>query len=553
MINLTSIPQFARNVNRLREVVTVLGRYGLAGWIGRVDIEFVKGLFKGRDGAGLTDLGRDTRIRLALSELGPTFIKLGQMLSTRPDLVGNALARELSALQDNAPADRPEAVRSVVEAELGQRIDEVFVEFEDQPLASASIAQVHRARLQDGKLVVVKIQHPDLEPRLRVDLDILVGLADLAEKYLPELAPYRPRATAAEFQRMLLRELDFGREERNLQQFASNFAGNLAVRFPTPCSELTTSRVLTMEYLEGTRLTELSQLRTAGADGEEVARRGAEVFLEMIFRDGFYHADPHPGNLLLLPGGVLGVLDCGMVGRLDERMREEIEDMLLAIVTGDAAHLTSLVTRLGSVPPETDQHALSADLSEFLSYHTGVALNQIHLGKVLGELTEIIRRHHIVLPTNIALLLRMLVLLEGTARLLKPGFSLVELMQPYQKKLLWRRLSPARHLHRLRRLYHEWEYMAEVLPRGVVDVLQQVQRGRFTVHLEHERLQPAVNRLVFGLLTSALYVGSALLWSHHIPPLLGGVSVVGALGCLISGVLGLRLLWAINRSGHLDR
>jgi ubiquinone biosynthesis protein len=227
--------------------------------------------------------------------------------------------------------------------------------------------------------------------------------------------------------------------------------------------------------------------------------------------------------------------------------------MLVAIVGNDAGRLTALVTRLGNVPPDVDATALSSDIAEFLSYHTGVALRQLELGKVLTEFTEIVRRHHIVLPAGVALLLRVLVLLEGTSRLLNPCFKLTELMQPYERRLLWRRLSPARRLQKLRRLYHEWQYVGEVLPRGIVDVLRQVQRGRFTVHLEHEHLEPAVNRLVFGMLTSALFLGSALLWSRQIPPLLGGVSVMGVAGCTVSAVLGLRLLWAINRSGHLDR
>jgi ubiquinone biosynthesis protein len=352
---------------------------------------------------------------------------------------------------------------------------------------------------------------------------------------------------------MLLRELDFGREERNLQQFAANFARDATVRFPAPIAELCTSRVLTMELLDGVKLSEPQRLVELGHDLEELARRGAGVFLEMIFRDGFYHADPHPGNLLVLPGGVIGMLDCGMTGRLDDGMREDIEEMLVAIVSNDAGRLTSLVMRLGSVPSDVDPAALGTDLAEFLSYHTGVALRQLDLGKVLTEFAEIVRRHRIVLPGGIALLLRVLVLLEGTSRLLNPCFKLTELMQPYEQRLLWRRLSPARRLQKLRRLYHEWQYVGEVLPRGIVDVLRQVQRGSFTVHLEHEHLEPAVNRLVFGMLTSALFLGSALLWSHQIPPLLGGASVMGVVGCTISAVLGLRLLWAINRSGHLDR
>lgn len=552
-MNLTAIPQFARNANRLREILTILSKYGLADWLSHIDFELVKGLLKAPDGKVLAKLSHETRIRLALTELGTTFIKLGQMLSTRGDLVGPSLAEELSQLQSDAPADPPAAVRATVEAELGQPIDDLFAAFDDKPLASASIGQAHRARLKRGKDVVVKVQHPGIEPRIRTDLDILVGLADLAEQYLPELKRYRPRATAAEFQRILLRELDFGREERNLLQFAANFSGQPKVCFPLPNSELCTGRVLTMDYLDGIKVSEPQRLRELDFDLEEIARRGAEVYLDMIFRDGFYHADPHPGNILVLPGGVIGMLDCGMVGRLDDSMRESIEEMLLAIVNRDAHQLTSTITRLGVAPPLLDQAGLNADIVELVSYHGTKPLAQFKLGQALTDMTEIIRRYQIVLPANIALLIKVLVMLEGTSRLLSPTFNLTELIQPYQKKLLLRRLSPARHLQKFRRFLGEWQYLGEVLPRSLVDVLQQVQTGRFDVHLEHKGLEPSVNRLVLGMLSSALFVGSSLMCGLKVPPLLADVSVVGFLGCGLSIILALRLLWAIRKSGHLDR
>ncbi len=552
-MNLTAIPQLARNVNRLREIVTILGRYGLADWISRLDWDFAKGLLRGHDGRGLAAFTHETRIRLALTELGPTFIKFGQMLSTRADLIGPALAKELTALQANVPADAPKGVRRAVEAELGRPLEELFAEFDEIPVASASIGQVHRARLRSGQPVAVKVQHPGIETRIRIDLAILNALTELADQYLPEMRQYRPTTTAAEFQRTLLRELDFGREERNLQQFAANFAVDPTVRFPAPYAEFSTGRVLTMDWLEGLPIADPQQLVAAGFDQEEIARRGATVFLDMIFRDGFYHADPHPGNLLVLPGGVLGMLDCGMVGRLDENLREAFEEILLAIVQRDAVHLTSVIMRLGSVPPQLDPSGLNTDIADFVSYYGSQSLDQMDLGGALTEMTAIIRRYHIWLPAGVALLLKVLIMLEGTARLLNPRFNLIELMQPYQRKLLWRRLSPERHWQKLRRLVQEWGLLGEMLPRSLAVILQQMQKGRFELHLEHERLEPSVNRLVFGLLTSALFLGSALLWSFQAPPLLGGVSVLGALGCGISFVMGLRLLWAIRKSGRLGR
>src|SRR5262249_9658783 len=269
-MKLTSIPQLARNANRLREILTILSKYGLADWVSRLEMDRVKDLFKSKDGTGLTEMSHESRIRRALTELGTTYIKFGQMLSTRADLIGPELANELSLLQEGAPSDPHGVARSTVESELGQPLAELFAEFEERPLASASIGQVHCARLRDGKPVVVKVQHAGIEATVRTDLDILVGLAEMAEQFLPELRRYRPRATAAEFQRMLLRELDFGREERNLQQFSTNFADNAAVRFPQPNSELSTSRVLTMEFLDGIKVTETKRLAEVGYDLGEI-------------------------------------------------------------------------------------------------------------------------------------------------------------------------------------------------------------------------------------------------------------------------------------------
>lgn len=551
-MKISSLPHIYRNSTRMLDVGAVLGKYGLANWLSRLDIRFGQDLFKSADGEILARYPPATRIRLAMTDLGPTFIKLGQVLSTRPDLVGVELAEELQHLQEDAPADSPKVVRATIEKELGQPVEELFLEFEDHPLASASIGQVHRARLPDGQPVVVKVQHAGIEQKIRIDLDILAGLADLAEN-IPEFKNYRPRATVAEFQRTLLRELDFGREERHMQEFAHNFADDPRVRIPRAYPDLTTGRVLTMELLDGIKLSERERLAAANVDLVELARRGAELYVEMIFTHGFYHADPHPGNLVVLEGNVIGLLDYGMVGRIDEPLREDIEEMLLAIVQRDSALLTSVITRLGQVPPGMDHAALSVEVADFVSHYGTQRFDEFNLSGALNEMTEIIRRYQIMLPARIALLLKVLVMLEGTSRQLSPKFNLIEIIQPYQKQMIWRRLSPARRIRKFRRLYRELELLADVLPRGLIEIIEQVQSGKFDVHLDHRGLEPSVNRLVLGLLTSALFLGSSLLLSHNVPPLVQGVSVLGALGATVSIALGLRLLRAINKSGHLDR
>jgi ubiquinone biosynthesis protein len=551
-MKISAIPQLYRNLNRWGEVLSILSKYGLADWISRLDLDFAKGIFKDRGGEVLARLTRETRIRLALVELGPAFIKLGQILSTRPDLVGLDLANELQQLQTDVKPDASEVARATIEAELGQPIEEIFDFYEPVPLASASIGQVHRARLKTGESVVIKVQHAGIVERIHVDLEILGALAQMAER-IPEFANYRPRATVAEFQRMLRRELDFGREERYLQQFAQDFADNPTIRIPTVYPDLSTSRVLTMETLDGIKLCDLGRLRAEEADLEEVARRGADLYLEMIFVNGMYHADPHPGNIVVLPGNVIGLLDFGMVGRLDEQLRESVEEMLLAIANRDAEYLTSIIVRLGSVPPALDYTALSLDVTDFVAHYATQSLADFNLSGALNEMTEMIRRYHIMLPARVAMLIKVLVMLEGTSRLLWPNFSLMEVMQPYRRKMLRRRLSPVRRLKKMRRIIGELEYLAETVPRRLGDILHQVQTGKFDVHLDHRGLEPSVNRLALGMLASALFLGSSLLLSQNVPPLLRNVSIPGVAGMVVSLTLGLRLLRAINKSGHLDR
>jgi ubiquinone biosynthesis protein len=557
-ITITSIPQIYRNLNRTVEILSVLSKYGLANWVARLDLEFAKELFKTPNGEVLARHTPETRVRLALGELGPTFVKLGQVLSTRADLIGVRLAEELQKLQDSLPADCPDQVRATIESELGQPLESLYGEFETTPLASASIGQVHGARLISGQSVVVKVRHAGIEDKVRVDLDILTGLAQLVER-LPEFKNYRPQAVVAEFQRTLMRELDFLRESRSMQQFAQDFASDPYVKVPRAYPDLSTRQVLTMERLDGIKLSETERLKESGADLALICRRGAELYLEMIFTLGYYHADPHPGNIVVLPGNVIGLLDFGMVGRIDEQLREDIEEMLLAIAARDAVHLTYVITRVGAAPADLDQAGLSLDVSEFIAHYSNQRLDELELSELLNDMIEIIRRYQIMLPARIALLIKMLVILEGTSRLASPSFSLTEVLVPYQRKMMLRRLSPARQVKKLRRLYSELERLAAVLPRGVMDILQQVQTGRFDIHLDHRGLEPSVNRLALAMLASALFLGSSLMLSQKVPPLMNipwiarEISILGLLGCCVSVGLGLRLLRAINKSGHLDR
>lgn len=558
----SAIPQTYRNVKRAGEIFAILGFNGFGDWLTRAGAYVDSKIPRRQMDAAVVGLTFEARVRKTLTELGPTFVKLGQIASTRPDIFGVPLAEELRGLQSNVPADPFPAIRALIERELGQPLEDVFLDFDEEPIASASIGQVHRARLLSGQEVVVKVQHVDIETTVNADLEILAALARLAEKNIEDFAAYRPVATSAEIARTIRRELDFGREERQLQQFAVLYDKLPTVRIPTVYSELCTGRVVTMERLDGISVAEREKLIVSGANLDEVARRIGAVYVQMIFRHGYYHADPHPGNVLVLPGNVIGLLDFGMVGRIDERLREDIQEMLLAIAHRDVHLLTSILRRIGEVPFDVDVTAFSIDVTDFVDSYSTVSLSEFDVAAALSDMVEIIRRHRITLPPQVGLLIKTLVTLEGTVKALSPRFSLMEALEPMQRSLMLDRLSPRRHLRKLRRFMYEAEQLAEYLPQRLTDILQQIQLGRFDVHLDHRRLGPTANRLVLGMLISSLILAGSILLSQQVPPVLfptetyaGGlhrVSLWGIAAMVLSMLLGIRLFEAMDLSGNLD-
>jgi ubiquinone biosynthesis protein len=542
--------QRRRNAQRFRQITAVAVRYGFAERLRKLPGKRMQQWLRGAAGQNIADLSSAVRIRLALSELGTTFIKFGQMLSTRPDLVGPEVARELTRLQSQTPPDPPGVAEATLQKELGSPPSTLFASFESRPFASASIAQVHRARLHSGENVVVKIQKDGIESRVEADLSMLADLAVLAERHIDDLKSYHPVAVVRQFTKMMRGELDFLRELRNMQQFRQNFAADATVHFPVPFPELCSRRVLTMERLEGVLVSQIKVLAGENAELNEFARRGANMYLEMIFRDAFYHADPHPGNLMVLPDGVVGVLDCGMVQRLDDHLREAIEDLLLAAVHGDAETVTEAVWDLSTVPPTSGRQRLQSDITDLVNEYKGQTIGGVDVAALVSSLTMVIYENHLFLPPGAMLLLRMLGELEGTAKQLNPSFGLFELIRPYAEDAARRRLAPARVWQHVQRGVRSWEHLLRALPSDLNDMLGSMRAGTLSVHLDHRRLDPVVNRLVLGLLTSSLLLGSSLLWSLHAEPIVGGVSLFGAIGYAAACFLGLGLLRNIKYSEH---
>lgn len=548
-----TLPQFARDSKRLHEIVSTFAKFGLAPWLKNVPANWVQKYFHSSEGQKIGELSHGVRLRLVFTELGTTFIKIGQILSTRPDLIGPEVTAELVKLQSGTPPDSPEIVRETVKTELGAEPEGLFIKFDDHAAASASIGQVHFATLKDRTRVVVKVQHRDIESKIRSDLDIMKGLAELAEKHSEQARQYRPVATLEEFSRTLLSELNFTSERQSLERFRNNFEKEEDVFIPKPYADLSTNRILTMDYLDGISIAKTQELIEKDYDLSHLAKRGSDIFLEMIFRDGFYHADPHPGNIFALENSSIGLLDFGMVGRIDDKLREQFENLLMAAAENDTLALCDSICELGSVPRDFDANELRSEVGDFLAEYGTQNLNEFDLSGALNRMMEIIRRFNIILPSRVSLLIKVLVMLEGTARELSPKFDIIQILRPYQSKIIRRRMAPDRLLRKAKRNITDWNRLIEIAPRDLADILSQIKRGKFDVNLEHRKLDSVANRLVMGILSAALFVGSSLILSFKVPPIVQGVSVVGALGCTGAIFMGFLLAREIKRSGSTDR
>jgi len=530
-----------QNARRLAEIVGVLAKYGLADWLAGVrHTEWLRRHLTPTSFQRITNLSHEARIRLVLTELGTTFIKVGQILSTRPDMVSPALADELAKLQTDTPPDPPDVVRQTILEELGKPPEDLFAEFDPVPMASASIGQVHAGRLEDGRKIVVKVMRRGIPDKVARDLDLLAGLAELAERYYESSKAYRPVATVRQFRKALNRELDFSAERRNLENFSRHFEEQNGVHFPAPVPELSNKRVLTMERLEGVRGPDVKEKPVSGLTADDLALRAARVYLQMIFQDGFYHADPHPGNYLVLPGGILGILDAGMVGRLDEELRDRLEALIVAIYHRDAVRLTDTVMALGTTSP-TDPEGLRSEVTEFVHDFADVPINEFDLSAALNRMTDIMRRYGILLPPEVALLLRTLVVLEGSARQLSPSFSLAEVINLYVREHGVGQLRK-RFLRKVQRTTRDWDRFLSDLPRELDEIMKRFREGKLDIHHEHKGIERTVNRLVRGIIAAALIVGSAMMWSRDTPPLLYGMSVIGVLGYVAAMYLAFYLI-----------
>ena len=559
-MRLTRLPRAYLSLRRYRQILTVLVKYGFGDLLEALKVRhpLVGRLPRLKVLKGLEGLSRPERLRLAFEELGPTFIKLGQLLSLRPDLIPPEYSAELAKLQDEAAPFPFAQVKEKVEEQLGRPLEELFSEFDEEPLAAASLAQVHRALLRDGTEVVVKVQRPKVRDRVRADLIILEDLAQFIARYVPDSELYDPVGTVREFAKTLRRELDFVREGRNMEVFRRNFSGDPTIYIPKVFWELTTSEVLTMERIVGIKVTDLEGLEGAGLDRRQIAINGANAILKQVFEHGFFHADPHPGNILVLEDNVIAPLDFGMVGRLDRALQEMVGELLVGIVRKDIDRVMRALHELGSLDEGVDLVAFRTDLGDFIDRYYKIPLYRLEVARLLDEAMTLVREHRVRLPAGLVMMGKALVIEEGVGRTLYPELDMITLAKPYVQHMVFRGLVPGQELRDWAVVAEETGRLLKELPGELRSIMKKIRRGELRTQFEHLGLDRLIleldrssNRIAFALIIAALIVGSSLVMQLEVGPKLWGLPLFGFLGFGFAAVLGLWLAIAILRSGRL--
>jgi ubiquinone biosynthesis protein len=553
--NFRRISRTVRSANRFREILSVFAKHGFGDLSDKLRLD--KYLDMGGKylrlppRAATAHPTRPERFRMALEELGPAFIKLGQMMGNRPDLLAPDWAAALEKLQDSVPPFPTAEAREVVVAQFGQPVESLFASFGESPIASASMAQVYRAELSEGGEVAVKVQRPGIEDIVKVDLEIMFQLAHLLERYVQGMDVLNPVSICEEFERTILKELDFALEASQMERFAQASTELAFFNVPKIHRSRTGRRVLTTEFIHGTKVSNLAGLRQAGLDPARVAKTLSQVLLHQVFRQGFFHADPHPGNVLILPDGRVCFLDYGMVGSLSPAHRERLLDILVGVATQDAGRIAKTLLQLAYQPSDIVED-MEYQVSELLEAYSFVALSNFRIGEFLNRLIRLIIRNKLRMPPGFYLMLKAVVTLEGVARRMDPSFDMVENIKPFAKRAMRERLRPDRLAKDMYYGALDLTPMLKEFPAQARDILGLIKRGKLRIEFQHQGLEPILKthermmtRLVFALVLAALIIGSSLVVLSGIPPKWYGIPVIGVAGFLSAAFVGFWLLVSI--------
>ena len=557
---LRELPATVRDLGRTAEIASVLVRYGFGDVVRRIGLagvlERTGRALNWTSTAETARLSPPQRARHSLQELGPAFVKLGQILATRVDLFPPDWIAEFEKLQDRTPASDAAAVRAQLIADLGAPPEAVFRDFDPVPVAGGSIAQVHRARLQDGTPVAVKLRRPGIESVVEADLSLLARLAQLAESQLHDLARFRPREVVRQFTRTLRAELDLALECRSAERIARSLRDDPGIVVPKVFWEWTGERMNVQEYVDGIPSRDFAALDRAGLDRRALARRGARAMLKLVLEDGFFHADPHFGNVFYLEGNRLALIDFGMTGRLTTPRRDELVQLLVGLVERDTAATVDVLLEWAGAA-QVDEEAVAADVDAFIDRYHGLPLAQVGIGAMLADLIRLLQEHRLVLPPDLALVLKVAATLEATGHELDPAFDMASEAEPFLRAATLERHGPTAVARRGWRAARSALEILSDLPRDVRQVLRSARSGRLQVHVDvtslerfGRQLDRAANRLTVGVVTAALVIGSSIVMTVGGGPTLLGLPAFGLLGFLAAAAGGAWLLFSIWRSGR---
>jgi ubiquinone biosynthesis protein len=549
--------RFIRNLGRTREIVKVLLNHGFGDLVDRLRLTrrarwWRRVVF--RKPEPLPRLTVAQRIRMALEELGPTFVKFGQVVSTRPDLVPARIIEELEKLQERVPPFNPEEAMRLVETQLGAPVDKLFARFDRAPLAAGSLGQVHRATHHDGSPLAVKIRRPNVVHDVERDLSLMLELAELIERHVPEASIFDPVGLVNQFARAIRREVNFTREGRTIDEFRRLFRHDATICIPRVFWELSSEAIITMEFIEGARLGNRQELLQAGYSPPAIAANGARIFMKMAFEFGLFHGDPHPGNLRVLPGGVIGILDFGMVGRLEEEQREQLVDLFVAVTRGDVRRCVEQLLLIGKPFREVDRPLLTGDVRDFIETYYGIGLDQIDVGKLLSDFVGILANHGIRYPADLMLLIRAIITLEGVGGTLDPEFNLATHLAPFVENIIKERYNPQRLAGKFLADARMLAGVLHDMPVHIGRTIQKLSQDDLRVQLEHRHLEHLIteldrssNRVVIGMVMSALIMASALVMRT------AGTSAwwLSVPAFALSSLLGIWLIYGVFRSGRL--
>ena len=549
------LPQAYRRLSRFRHILRVLFKYGFDTISLRERVpQTMKRLFMPWRKDETTEIAAKysmpERLRMAFVELGPTFVKLGQVLAQRQDMIPPDFVHEFSKLQDKVPPFGMALVRQQIRTELGRELEDVFSEFDEHPVGAASMAQGHLAKLKDGTEVFVKIQRPGIAQSMRLDMEILVQLASALERHSEELGFLRPVKIVEEFKNSLEQELDFSREMANQMRFAHQFKNREGIHIPWVYEEYCTKQILTMEFIRGIKATNLDELRAAGADLVKLSELGANLLLEQFFDYGFFHADPHPGNMFFQLPSTICYIDFGNVGRITVDERKLFGDMMMYLVAGDFKSCARVLVALTEHDGEPDMGELERDLGAFSDQHLHRRLNNLDINSALHDLYQLCYRQGLFLKPHIYMMFKALAMSDKLGRDMNPNFELMKQIQPFAEKLLLEQMNPMGALKRLKTYKHEIGELMDDAPRDVRQLLKQLLHGK--IHLEHtvqgmtnlsKVFDGVFNRLAAAIVLAAMLVGSSIVVHANPKPHWYGTSIMGLLGYVVSAVGGVLLLW----------